>query len=459
MPMRALALWLLRLPPAQEKTLRDALEAAVQAAKIKEGRAAVLVYSVRDGRAVYALQEREPLLLASNTKLFTSAASLARLGAGFVFRTPAGLAGEDLHVFGAGDPNISGRFHDDDPAAVFKRWASKLKAAGVTRVADLVLHTGLFDGPAMNPGWKDYDPWWWWAAPFGPLSLNDNCVDLTLEPAADGEPARVTLSPDTGYVRIVNSTRSAKKPARPFGFTRRAGTNTITLTGDVGSRATHPVAIHDPALYFGTVLLETLAREGVSCTGRLRESKATLEETPGFREIDAAEHGLPETLAACNQPSQNFYAEMLLRVLGAKAKGLGSLENGLAAVREFCEKDVQIDTFAQADGSGLTRENRASAADVVKLLLHMRGHEHAKTFLDSLPVNGAPKGTLRRRLLAPDLRGRVRAKTGHVAGVSTLSGFVDAAGGDTFVFSILVNGAGGGDALQDRLCEILARWK
>ena len=456
--MRALALLLLLAPP-QEKSLRDVLDAAVQGSKIKEGRAAVLVYSVREGRAVYGLQEREALVLASNTKLFTTSAALARLGPGYVFRTPVGLAGEELHVFGAGDPNISGRFHDDDPAAVFKRWAGKLKTAGVTKVADVVLHTGLFEGPSMNPGWKDYDPWWWWAAPFGPLSLNDNCVDVGLEPAADGEPARVVLSPDTGYVKIVNSTKSAKKPARPFGFTRRAGTNTIALTGDVGAKAVYSVAIHDPAQYFGTVLLETLAREGVSCTGRLRESKAPLAETPGFREIDAAEHGLPETLAACNQPSQNFYAEMILRVLGAKAAGVGSLENGLAAVREFAEKDLKIDTLAQSDGSGLTRENRASAADVVKLLLHMREHENAKTFIDSLPVNGAEKGTLRRRLLAPDLRGRVRAKTGHVAGVSALSGYIDAAGGDTFVFSILVNAPGGGDALQDRLCEILARWK
>ena len=457
--MRALVLALLLLPrsaPAQG-SLRDALDAAVQASKIKDGRAGILVYSVRDGRAVYGLQERDAFLLASNTKLFTTAAALARLGARHVFRTPVGLVGEDLHVFGAGDPNISGRFHDDDPLAVFKRWAAKLKAAGVAKVADVVLHTGAFDGPSVNPGWKEYDPWWWWAAPFGPLSLNDNCVDIAIEPGEDGQPCRVRVSPDTGYVRVVNSTRSAKRAARPFGFTRRAGTNTITLAGDVAGRATYSVTIHDPTLYFGTVLLETLAREVISSTGRVQESKATLEETPGFREVDAAEHGLPETLAACNQPSQNYYAEMLLRVLGWKARGKGSLEAGLDAVREFAEKDLQIESLAQADGSGLTRENRASAADVVKLLLHMRTHEHARVFLDSLPVNGAEKGTLRRRLLAPELRGRVRAKTGHIAGVSALSGYVDAKNGDTFVFSILVNAPSGGDALQDRLCEILAR--
>lgn len=451
--MRALALALLLWPAAQEADiLRGRLEAAVAASKIKDGRAGILVHSAREGRAVFALHEREPFLLASNTKLLTTSAALAKLGPGFAFRTPVGLAGEDLHVLGAGDPNISGRFHDDDPVAVFKRWAAKLKEAGVAEVKDVVLHVGAFDGPSLNPGWKDYDPWWWWAAPFGALSLNDNCVDLSVEPGAEGEPCRVSLSPDTGYVRIVNNTRSLKRPQRPFGFTRRAGTNTITLNGDVAAKASYPVTIHDPALWFGTVLLETLARAGVSCTGRLEVTRDPLPE--GFREIDAAEHRLPETLAACNQPSQNFYAEMLLRVLGARTRGAGTREAGLEAVRDFLEKEVGAGGVAQADGSGLTRENRAAPADLVKLLLHMREH---KTFVESLPVNGAEKGTLRRRMLHPDLRGRVRAKTGHISGVSTLSGYVESKSGDTFTFSILVNGAAGGDALQDRICEILAR--
>ncbi|HEX7896271.1 MAG TPA: D-alanyl-D-alanine carboxypeptidase/D-alanyl-D-alanine-endopeptidase [Planctomycetota bacterium] len=449
--MRALALALLLIPPQEKPALRDQIEAAVAASRIKDGRAGVLVHSARDGRAVYALHERDPFLLASNTKLLTTAAALVKLGPAFVFRTPVGLAGEDLHVAGAGDPNISGRFHDDDPVAVFKRWAAKLKAAGVTQIRDVVLHTGAFDGPSLNPGWKDYDPWWWWAAPFGPLSLNDNCVDITVDPGADGEPCRVALSPDTGYVKIVNNAKSARRPARPFGFTRRPGTNTITLSGELAAKTTYSVTIHDPAQYFGTVLLETFAKAGVSCVGKLAETRDPLPE--GFKEVDAAEHALADTLAACNQPSQNFYAEMILRVLGAKAKGAGTLDAGLEAVRDFLEKDVKADTVSQADGSGLTRENRGAPADLVKLLLYMKDQ---KAFVDSLPVSGAEKGTLRRRMLGPDVRGRVRAKTGHLSGISTLSGYVDAKGGDTFTFSILVN-AGGGDALQDRICEILAR--
>jgi D-alanyl-D-alanine carboxypeptidase/D-alanyl-D-alanine-endopeptidase (penicillin-binding protein 4) len=94
----------------------------------------------------------------------------------------------------------------------------------------------------------------------------------------------------------------------------------------------------------------------------------------------------------------------------------------------------------------------------------MRLHRHAKVFIDSLAVNGDPKGTLKHRLRAPDLKGRVRAKTGHIGGVSSLSGYVDSAGGDTYVFSILSNAGeqtkmGLADQMEDRICELLARAK
>jgi D-alanyl-D-alanine carboxypeptidase/D-alanyl-D-alanine-endopeptidase (penicillin-binding protein 4) len=448
----------------QEKPLSARLEEAVLAFKTKDAKAGVHVASARSGKAVYSSRESEPFLLASNTKLLTTSAALARLGPDFRFRTPVGLVGNDLHVFGGGDPNLSGRFHDDDPVAIFRRWAEKLKAAGARKLGNLVLHTGAFDGEHLNPGWKGYDLWWWWSAPFGALSLNDNCVDLTLEPQAEGQPCKVTVSPDTAYVRIVNETRTAAKPQKPFGFTRKPGTNVITLRGETGARGTYNVAVHDPTLFFATVLLETLSRAGVEVEGKIEESSQLLEDCKGFREIDAWESELAATLAVCNQPSQNFYAEMILRTLGWKAKGKGTLENGLVAAREFLVGEAGLESVSQEDGSGLTRENRASPSDLVKLLLHMRAHKHAKAFVDSLPSNGAEKGTLRRRMTAPDLKGRVRAKTGHIGGVSALSGYADSADGDTYVFSVLVNAGAGGstagaDRLQDRICEILVRNK
>jgi len=94
----------------------------------------------------------------------------------------------------------------------------------------------------------------------------------------------------------------------------------------------------------------------------------------------------------------------------------------------------------------------------------MRQHKDAKTFLDALPSNGDKKGTLKSRMLAADVKGRVRAKTGHIGGVSTISGYAESAGGDTFVFSILANAdegsaLSGADRIEDRICELLVRHK
>lgn len=461
-----LALLLSRAPSAaagQEKTLRDQLDLAVQGLKIKGARVGVLVYSVKAGQAVYGQNERDPLQLASNTKLLTTSAALCRLGEDFKFRTSIGIQGGDLHVFAGGDPNLSGRFHDDNPTAIFKGWAARIKASGVTRAGRLVLHTGIFDDVHLHPGWKGYDLSAWWAAPFGALSLNDNCVDLTVSPGPEGQPCKITLAPDTSYLTIVNQTRSTLRTVRTtFGFSRAPETNTITLRGDVGGRALNWVAVHDPTKYFGTVLKETLADGGIEVTGPVEESSELIEAAKGYQELAVWESDLPSTLAACNQVSQNFYAEMIFRTLGWKAKGKGTTENALAAVREFLTREVGLEDYTQTDGSGLTRENRAAPADLVKILLYMREHKAAKTFIDSLPVNGDRKGTLKRRLLAPDLKGRIHAKTGHIGGVSSLSGFIESAGGDTFVFSILTNAGdqvkmGLADQMEDRICELLAR--
>lgn len=442
--------------------LAGRIDALVRGVKLRDAKVGVMITSVRDRSVIYEKNAEERFRLASNTKLLTTAAALCLLDDGFTFRTIVGTKGGDLHLFAGGDPNISGRFHEGDPTAIFRQWSARLKKAGVTRVGKIVLHAGIFDDEQKHPGWKGYDRWWWWTAPFGAFSLNDNCVDLTIEPGPPGGPCKVTLSPDTEYVSIANRTKSVKKSSKAFGFTRRKGSNVITLRGEVAGRATYPVAIHDPTRYFGTVLKETLVREGVAVTGGIETSPLLRSECPDVREIASWESGLPETLGVCNRRSQNYYAEMLLRVVGWRKKGKGTTSNGIAAVREFLTKEIGCRQASQLDGSGLSRDNFASPADLVALLQYMRSHRHARIFRHSLAVNGASEGTLRRRMRAEDVKGRVRAKTGHIRGVSTLSGYAEGLGGDTYVFSILVNGSGyvgTADPLQDRICELLVRHK
>ncbi len=439
------------------------VDRAVADTKI-DGKIAVSLWSVQAGKLLHQRGADEALVLASNTKLLTTAAALARLGPDFKFRTVLGLEGGALHVFGGGDPNISGRFHEDDPTAVFKGWAKKLAEAKIAKVDALVLHAGLFDRVALHSDWiaLKYDQDAWWCAPVGALSLNDNCVDVLYEAAGEGEPAKITLRPDTKHVSVTNASRTVKEPdaKKPFIIERKDGTNEIIVRGELKAgtkRMTKWIAIRDPARYFGTVLKETLERAGVE-VGEIRESDTALGDHPKLQTVAEHETDLAATLKVCNTVSQNFYAEMICKTLGVKRKGQGTTAAGVEAIREFLEKDVGI-KVEQADGSGLSRGNRASAASLHALLEYMRRHAHAKVWVDSLPVNGTDPGTLRRRMLT--FRGAVHAKTGHISGVAALSGYLTTNAGDTLVFSILNNEwkSGSADRFQDRLLELLVAHK
>ncbi len=453
--MRRVLLLLLLL---QAQDVGALVDKAIADAKLKEAKLGVVILSPA-GAVLHQRGETDLLTLASNSKLLTTSCALAKLGPDFKFKTTAGLVGSELHVFGGGDPNISGRFFDDDPSALFKGWAKKLGEMKVAKLDAIVLHPALFDRTYVHPDWGKYDLDQWWAAPVGALSLNDNCVDLLYEAGeAEGDPVRITVRPATAYVTLTNKATTVKSKPKPFGFVRKDGTNEITANGElqVGTKQRVAwVAIQDPTQFFGTVLKETLAAAGIA-TGEVKEADTLLEEYKELKPVAVHETDLAKTVRVCNTVSQNFYAEMICKTLGAKFKGAGTAAAGSSVVVEWL-KTVGIEDAAMTDGCGLSPKNKCSAGGIAKLLQWWTKQKDFKIFRDSLAVSGG-EGTLKRRMAA--VKGKVRAKTGHIDGVSSLSGYVETEGGE-MVFSLLVNGWKGGsaDKFQDLVCEALAKIK
>jgi PBP4 family serine-type D-alanyl-D-alanine carboxypeptidase len=148
---------------------------------------------------------------------------------------------------------------------------------------------------------------------------------------------------------------------------------------------------------------------------------------------------LSEVLKAVNKPSQNLHAEMLLRLLGARLKGDGSVESGHAAVEEFLLRaGVHPEHWSLQDGSGLSRSDILSAHEMVSLLAAMDRHRYADAFRASLPVAGVD-GTLKNRMRGTPAEGRVLAKTGTLRHVNALGGYVTPRAGDRLVFYIVSN--------------------
>jgi D-alanyl-D-alanine carboxypeptidase/D-alanyl-D-alanine-endopeptidase (penicillin-binding protein 4) len=436
----ALLLLPIRLQDAEQK-VRDLLRRH----KLSEARFGIVVQTTR-GRKLIEINADKPLIPASNMKIVTTAAALDRLGAGFEFSTRLYAQGRDLVILAGGDPNISARDHGGDPAFLFKRWADKLKKAGIESVGDVRLVNSIFDTDFIHPDWRDQDLTRWYAAPVGAFSLNDNCVDLSI--VSEGGKIRISTVPPARAISIRNELSASAKPEKPIRI-RRKGWE-ITVSGDFpnqGSREDN-CAVENPHDYFATVLIETLRAGGIEVRGRAIEINEKVALAPQGAPVDEFRSPIGRTLEICNGNSQNFYAEMLLKQMGYRASGWGTFESGAGAVTEFLKKRG-IEGAKIADGSGLSRENRLSAETIVKILAEMADR---REFVESLAVSGR-SGTLQKRLKT--LEGKVRAKTGHISGVNAISGYLTAASGETILFSILSNDPSCSNGAVDDLCELI----
>jgi D-alanyl-D-alanine carboxypeptidase/D-alanyl-D-alanine-endopeptidase (penicillin-binding protein 4) len=417
-----------------------------------------------------------PLILASTTKLFTSAAALDRLGPDYRFRTrlfrdaeigPDGVLPGHLVIVGGGDPALSGRLFDDDPLAVFRPWATSLAGRGLKKVEQgLLLDVSFFDGMKSHPDWPVEQEAKWYQAPISALSYNDNVVLVRASAGIrPGAPAILGFYPAGPPLLSLISRVSTARAGTWVGVRRDAGSSTVIAAGRVGRYRTWTgdVTVPEPALYFSAALSQVLRETGVEVA-----APATLQTqpaAPSARRVLLHTHETPilPVLSVCNKRSQSFYAEQILKTLGAERRGQGSWANGLAEVSGFLSSlGLDPARYQLADGSGRSRNNRASAGAYLDFLQAMATRwDKFAAFETTLAVSGDEEGSLRSRLQGDATRGKVLAKTGNISGVVTLCGYVTAKSGQRYAFAILINGGiteRRGHAWQDRFIAELAKF-
>ncbi len=432
---------------------RAAVNAEVSAARRVAPQLGVHIVEIESGETVYSFNSETRRILASNTKIVTSAAALDRLGPGFHFETEILIRGEvvggvlagDLAVVGGGDPNLSGRHYFGDSYGAFREWAAALREHGIRRVdGDLILIPSLFDDQLVHPDWPRDQLTRWYEAPVSALSFNDNCVLVKVSPNGSSGGAAVVETVPPLPVFTIESTAVTTSRARSqwLRIDRHAknGSERLIVGGRVYRRTESYdqwVTVVDPVRYFGSALRAALAEEGISVEGSLRQSKASAGV--GWRPVHTHTSDLLTTLEIVNKRSQNFYAEAVLKILGARLCGDGSWPGGIRAVEEFLAGVGIADGYRLADGSGMSRNNLFTPTQLTSLLRHMFFHRWGSEFLKTFPYSGEVGLKWARRLAQPPYLGNVIAKTGSLNGVSTLSGYAKASSGRVYAFSILCN--------------------
>lgn len=257
-------------------------------------------------------------------------------------------------VYGRGDPSFAERFNGGSYSNILRPLVDAIAATGIKHIkGDLVGDESYFRGPPFGAQWTWDDLQNYYGAEFSALTVQDNTVDLIIEPGGRvGAPCRVRTLPTTSYLSFSNRTVTMEADTRrQISVYRPVGENIVYLSGWMplnGTNLTDAVSVHRPALWFVTLLKEALARRGISVSGKARAvnwlDRQVAPINPGkMVELGAVSSPpLTSILPKMMKPSQNLYAHLLLLQVGARSRAPDTLEQttedvGLAEMQSFLD--------------------------------------------------------------------------------------------------------------------------
>jgi len=424
----------------------------------------VEIRSLDTGERLFDMNAGKLMMPASNMKILTVSAAADALGWDYRFTTTieargiisGGVLQGDLIIKSNGDPTVNSRNGRGD--AVVGEWAQALTDAGIRSIDGRVVgNDQAFDDEGIGAGWAwDYLQYGY-AAPAGALEFNESLATLTIAPGPSaGATPIVSLQPGAGLDVLNRATTGGAGSEDTIDYRRHLDRAVLEVTGSIPLGAqpeTRTVAVVNPTLFYAESVRRALIARGIAISGPavdyddIAAELAAVDEQTGRsadsqHRVIARTESLPlgEIATVLMKVSQNLYADTLLKALAAAHGGLGTAEGGRIAVREALTAwGLPSDSYVIYDGSGLSRYNYVTASTLTSILEHeYKDAVHRDTFLATLPIAGKD-GTMATRLKGTRAEGNARAKTGSIANVRALSGFVKTRDRETLVFSILAN--------------------
>ena len=427
-----------------------------------------LVVDLNTGETLYQHHAATALIPASNMKLFSDAAALLALGPDYQFKSQLstdailleqGLLHGSLYLHLPGDPEFS--------TADLDSLLAELVPLGVQQIdGNVILVSEHAHISPYAPGWVARDLNYSYGAPLAPVILDENRLTVTVNPAAMvNQPALIETS-DSDYTMPIHNDIKTRADGPPCGLDFKMNDkNELSLHGCIrrGEWAVmQRIPIQNPLLYMQNKITKRLKALGITLRGEVRLGQAP----PKAGLLLATHYSKPITqlMADTLKPSDNLYADSLYLHAASHLNGAPvNWDEAQPVIKHFLTQQtgINLSDATLMDGSGLSRNDRLSARQTVDLLRFLHAHfPLSYEYIAALPIAGQD-GTLQKRLKKPSQQGFVRAKTGYMSGVTSLSGFLYTANAHTLAFALYINKApganpriaGGYRGLIDHLCD------
>jgi len=422
---------------------------------IPEVKFGLSVRSVSTGAELLNVNADDYFTPASTMKTLSTATALHFLPLDYAPQTKVSLLGTqqrnvftgEVNVRGEGDPNISARYYTD-PMLVLYAMADSIRSLGIDTVRGrLVLDTSFFTPPWRPEHWRSDFFDYYYGAEVTPLQFNDNCTVIRIKPGAEDDTVRVSVVPDVGYVKVVNKLITKTAPRNKRGRKQKLKWNraldpvapVVTIEGefDIESDSTQFVIPVRGALgYFRAALLKAFRDRGL-----ILNEVAVASSGEKMRQFSFSSAPLLSVMDEINQRSQNLHAETLFRNAAAYMYGVGSVENGKKLERRFlAEMGLDSSGFEVYDGCGLAAKNKLKPTIETQMLAKMARHPKGEYYINSFASPRIGSGSKRMQtLLYPWF---TRFKTGYIAEVHGLAGYIFTMAGDTLSVAMYLNQTG-----------------
>lgn len=440
---------------AADTAMQAAIDRFASHPSLRHGSVSVCVMRLGEGDVVAGHAADEACITASTMKTVTSATALELLGRDFTFSTRAigtgyidrhGTLKGDLVVRGGGDPTLGSRYFADHGAIVDSIVAS-LRSHGIKHIdGRVIIDTSAIPYPPVGNCWMHDDLGYDYGAGCFGLCFADNVLQVTAQcsgPAATD----FSVNPPTMHIVVKNRIQLYdNKDDMAVDYVEAVpdfDTPALTLWGGA-LRSDKPLVktFANPAPYhtFEDSLLRALHRAEIKVRNHKNKHHADEAVPDSLLLLDFRSPALHQVLRSLLYRSDNMFTEMTLRAIAASQGKPATIKNGIARVHElWTAKGVDCTPLFMRDGSGLSRNNKASARFLCQLLRSVEADSAALgcRFSELLPVGGV-SGTLKSLLGDTPLTGRVALKSGSMSDVQCFAGYYPAVN-PQYSVAVLVN--------------------